>query len=103
MNSLVYADVNETDSSMASSIGSTMQQMSVSFGVATASLATAYFIPDRFRSSAPQMIHGIHHAFIWLGILTILSTIVFRELRRGDGNAVSNTKEQGEAVSPLGS
>jgi EmrB/QacA subfamily drug resistance transporter len=103
MNSLVYADVNETDSSMASSIASTMQQMSVSFGVATASLATAYFIPDRFRSSAPQMIHGIHHAFIWLGILTILSTIVFRELRRGDGNAVSNTKEQGEAVSPLGS
>jgi hypothetical protein len=103
MNSLVYADVNETDSSMASSIASTMQQMSVSFGVATASLATAYFIPDRFRSSAPQMIHGIHHAFIWLGILTILSTIVFRELRRGDGNAVSNTKERGEAVSPLGS
>jgi EmrB/QacA subfamily drug resistance transporter len=92
MNTLVYADVGESDSSMASSIASTAQQMSMSFGVATASLVTAFFIPDRFRSNAPQMIHGIHHAFIWLGLLTILSTVVFRELRSGDGGAVSNAK-----------
>jgi len=92
MNTLVYADVTEEESSSASSIASTMQQMSISFGVATASLATAFFIPDRFRSNAPQMIHGIHRAFIWLGVLTILSTIVFSGLRRGDGDAVSNAK-----------
>jgi EmrB/QacA subfamily drug resistance transporter len=92
MNTLVYADVGESDSSMASSMASTAQQMSMSFGVATASLVTAFFIPDRFRSNATEMIHGIHHAFIWLGLLTILSTVVFRELRSGDGDAVSNAK-----------
>jgi EmrB/QacA subfamily drug resistance transporter len=92
MNTLVYADVSEEESSMASSIASTMQQMSMSFGVATASLATAFFIPDRFRSSAPQLIYGIHRAFICMGVLTILSTVVFHKLRRGDGATVSNTK-----------
>jgi hypothetical protein len=92
MNTLVYADVNEEESSMASSIASTMQQMSMSFGVATASLVTAFFIPDRFRSSAPELIYGIHTAFICMGVLTILSTVVFHKLRRGDGATVSNTK-----------
>ena len=41
MNTLVYADVTEQQTSSASSIASTMQQMSISFGVATASLLTA--------------------------------------------------------------
>ena len=92
MNTLVYADVTEEQTSSASTIASTMQQMSISFGVATASLATAFFIPDRFHSSAPEMIHGIHQAFLVLGGLTILSTIVFRELKSGDGDTVSQHK-----------
>ena len=92
MNTLVYADVTEEQTSSASSIASTMQQMSISFGVASASLATAFFIPDRFHSNAPEMIHGIHQAFLVLGGLTILSTIVFRELKSGDGDNVSQQK-----------
>ena len=92
MNTLVYADVTEAQTSSASSIASTMQQMSISFGVATASLATAFFIPDRFRSSPSEMIHGIHHAFLVLGLLTILSTIVFSGLKSGDGDNVSQQK-----------
>jgi EmrB/QacA subfamily drug resistance transporter len=89
MNTLAYADIAEEQTSSASSIASTMQQMSMSFGVATASLVTALFIPDRFRSNAPQMIHGIHLALFVLGGLTVLSTIVFRELKSSDGDSVS--------------
>jgi MFS family permease len=89
MNTLVYADVSEEQTSAASTIASTFQQMSISFGVASASLATAFFIPNRFRSSPPEMINGIHHAFFVLGGLTILSTIVFKGLRRNDGDIVS--------------
>jgi EmrB/QacA subfamily drug resistance transporter len=92
MNTLVYADVNETQTASASTIASTMQQMSISFGVASASLVTAIFIPDRFHTSAPQMIHGIHEAFVILGTLTIISAIVFRELHSTDGSAVSQHK-----------
>jgi hypothetical protein len=89
MNTLVYADVTDADASMASTIVSTMQQMSMSFGVAAASLTTAVFIPDRFRSDPPQMIHGIHLAFLVLGGLTVLSAGIFRELRKEDGSSIS--------------
>jgi MFS family permease len=89
MNTLVFADVSEEQASSASTIASTMQQMSISFGVATASLATAFFIPDRFHTNAPEMVHGIHRAFLVLGGLTVLSAIVFRELKREDGDTVS--------------
>jgi EmrB/QacA subfamily drug resistance transporter len=98
MNTLVYADVTGEQTSSASTIASTMQQMSISFGVASASLAAAVCIPDRFHSSAPQMIHGIHQAFLVLGGLTILSAIVFRGLKSDDGDAVSQHK----AILPAG-
>ena len=92
MNTLVYADVTEEQTSGASSIASTTQQMSISFGVATASLLTAFFIPDRFHMNAAEMIHGIHQAFFVLGGLTILSTIIFRELKSTDGDTASQHK-----------
>ena len=89
MNTLAYADVTPADTSMASTIASTMQQMSMSFGVAAASLTAAVFVPDRFHTSASQMIHGIHQAFLLLGALTALSATVFAQLRRHDGESVS--------------
>jgi EmrB/QacA subfamily drug resistance transporter len=93
MNTLVYAEITDQQASSASSVASTMQQMAISFGVATASLVTAFFLPDRYRSNPQQFIHGIHHAFLVLGGMTILSTIVFSELKKGDGDAVSQGKE----------
>jgi MFS family permease len=92
MNTLVYADIADEQASSASSIASTMQQMSMSFGVACASLVTAFFLPDRFRSSPPMFIHGVHNAFYVLGTMTILSTLVFSELKPGDGDSVSRAR-----------
>jgi len=92
MNTLVYADVTEERTSNASSIASTMQQMSISFGVASAGLATALFIPSRVRANPREMIHGIHEALLVLGGFTILSTIIFRKLKSGDGDDVSQHK-----------
>jgi hypothetical protein len=88
MNTLVFADIEEKDASSASSIASTMQQMSISFGVAAAGLATALFVPST-RSDPTEMIQGIHKALIALGIPTTVSTIAFRSLRSGDGDDVS--------------
>jgi EmrB/QacA subfamily drug resistance transporter len=92
MNTLAYADITEEQTSGASTIASTIQQMSISFGVASASLATAFFIPDRFHTNSPQMIQGIHRAFLALGGFTILSSIVFRGLKSTDGDTVSQRK-----------
>jgi EmrB/QacA subfamily drug resistance transporter len=93
MNTLVYAETTEEQASKASTIASTMQQMSMSFGVASASLVTAFFIPDKSRSNPAQFINGIHHAFFVFGAMTVVSTIVFRRLKRDDGEAVSQQKE----------
>jgi len=89
MNTLVYADVTTAQESSASSIASTAQQMAVSFGVATASLVTVFFLPAKYFSDSTQFIHGIHRAFFVLGGMTLLSTFVFSELKKGDGDAVS--------------
>jgi EmrB/QacA subfamily drug resistance transporter len=94
MNTLAYADVDEREAAGASTIASTVQQLAISFGVAAASLAAALFIPDRLHATAPQMIHGIHLALWALGALTIVSTVVFNELKSGDGDAVSRHKAE---------
>jgi len=92
INTLGYADISDDDTSMASTMASTTQQLSVSFGVAAASLTTALFIPDRFHASPAQILHGIHQALVALGLLTLASTVLFRTLRPGDGDAVSRHK-----------
>ena len=92
MNTLVYADIIDEDTSAASSIASTMQQMAISFGVAIAGLATAFFLPPSTFATPIVFIHGIHKAFFALGGLTIVSTLVFRRLRSDDGTKVSQHK-----------
>src|SRR5580698_8575505 len=81
MNTLVYADVKPAEASSASSIASTMQQLSISFGVAAAGLTTVIFIPDRLHSISGEMVRGLHESFLALGAFTILSTIVFSRLK----------------------
>jgi EmrB/QacA subfamily drug resistance transporter len=92
MNTLAYADVSGEEAAGASTIASTVQQLAVSFGIASASLTAALFIPDHTRAAPSEMIHGIHLALRTLGAWTILSTIVFIELQPEDGDAVSAHK-----------
>ena len=92
MNTLAYADVSSEQASGASTIASTVQQMAVSFGIASASLVAALFIPGHTQATPPEMIHGIHLALRTLGVWTILSTVVFSEFKANDGDAVSAHK-----------
>jgi hypothetical protein len=64
--------------------------MSISFGVAAAGLTTALFVSGNV--SPAEMIHGTHEALIALGMVTMVSSIVFRGLKRGDGDDVSQHK-----------
>lgn len=92
MNTLVYADTREDEASSASSIASTMQQLSISFGVALAGMISALFVPQSTAFIGQRVIHGIHHAFLILGALTILSGLVFAGLKPGDGGDVSQER-----------
>ena len=97
MNTLVYADVTAQQTSAASTIASTGQQMSISFGVAGASLIAAMFVPESLRSEPAALIHGVHQAFIVLGVMTMASSLLFMALRKDDGGAISRHKAVAEA------
>ncbi|MFO0831258.1 MAG: DHA2 family efflux MFS transporter permease subunit [Phycisphaerales bacterium] len=88
MGTLTFADLSDADTSMGSSIASTVQQMSMSFGVAVASLLTVVFIGTR-QAHVAGMIGGIHRTFLTLGLLTIASSLMFWQLRGEDGANVS--------------
>ena len=105
MNTLAYADVTGEQASGASTIASTTQQLAISFGVAISSLTAAFFVPDRAHVSGPEIIQGIHRAFLALGGWTIVSTLVFRALKNEDGDNVSQHKvaaHVGDAVTSVG-
>jgi Na+/melibiose symporter-like transporter len=98
MNSLVYADVTDRDASKASSIASTAQQMSLSFGVAFASLLAAWFLGHVDQTNPVQTIPALHKAYATMGLITIVSSLTFWKLRQTDGNNVSNRRIARENV-----
>jgi EmrB/QacA subfamily drug resistance transporter len=94
MNSLIYADVTDRDASKASSIGSTGQQLSLSFGVAFGSLVAGWFLRGLNQSNPAEIIPALHKAFITMGLLTMASASTYWWLHRNDGNSVSNRPTQ---------
>ena len=98
MNSLVYADVSDRDASMASSIASTAQMMALSFGVAFASLIAAQFIGQIPQTDTFNFVRALHHSYLVLGAVTILSSLMFWRLKANDGNNVSNRASSPEAA-----
>ncbi len=89
MNSMAYADVDAANASAASSVASTLQQMSMSFGLALGTLVTAWFLGNRIQADQVAVTDAIHATFRTLGALTMLSAWSFSVLRADDGEAVS--------------
>jgi EmrB/QacA subfamily drug resistance transporter len=89
MNTLAYADVEGADTSMASTIASSMQQLSMSFGLAAGSLVAAWFLDGLPQTDHAQVASALHRAFLTLAAITIASSVTFWRLRPGDGEAVS--------------
>ncbi len=90
MNSLIYADISDRDASKASSISSTAQQLSLSFGVAIGSLLAAWYLGNVDQTNWQQTIPALHKAFATMGVITIVSSLTFWGLDPNDGNNVSN-------------
>lgn len=93
MNTLAYADIESKDSSMASTIASSFQQLSMSFGLAAGSLVTGWFLGHVSQTNQALVTQALHHAFLLLAATTALSSLVFWRLRRSDGESISKGKE----------
>jgi MFS family permease len=89
LNAMAYADVEPRDSSMAATIASTLQQMSLGFGLACGSLIAGWYLAGLPQTDALAVSSALHRAFLTLGGLTILSSLSFWTLRANDGENVS--------------
>jgi EmrB/QacA subfamily drug resistance transporter len=89
MNSIAYADTDQADFSMASSITSSMQQLSMSFGLTCGSLITAWYLGELPQTDRLAVTGALRHAFLTLAALTIISSLTFWTLRPEDGESIS--------------
>lgn len=89
INSMAYADVEGPASSMASTIASSLQQLSMSFGLACGLIITSWFLGGLPQSDQPAVLSALHHAFVCMGVVTIISALAFGTLQRKDGENVS--------------
>jgi Na+/melibiose symporter-like transporter len=101
MNSLAYADVEAGDSSMASTISSSFQQLSMSFGLATGTLVTGWFLGRVPQTDRVLVTHAIHHAFLFLAAMTAISSASFWRLQRTDGHSISHGAPPPPSVEPV--
>lgn len=84
MNSLAYADIPAETLSAATSIMSTMQQVSQSFGVAACALLIRVisWASGKNITANPEV---FHLTFFFVGIITLFSAILFFRLKAEDG------------------
>jgi EmrB/QacA subfamily drug resistance transporter len=92
MNTMAYADVDTRDSSMASTMASSMQQLSLSFGFAIGSLVVGWYLSGLPQDDQAVVRGALHHGFLTLAGLTLLSSMTFWTLRPDDGDNVSKRK-----------
>lgn len=89
LNSLGYADIPEDELAYATSMVSTVQQLSQSFGVAVSALFLRYFSlqSGQHFSLTSETFHSV---FFALGIFTFCSAVIFLRLKPNDGHQMIN-------------
>ncbi|HXY58344.1 MAG TPA: MFS transporter [Methylocystis sp.] len=89
MNSMAYADVEGADSSMAATIASSFQQISMSFGLACGTLVAAFALDGLPQTNREAIVKALHVAYLALGAWTAVSSLSFWTLRAEDGENIS--------------
>lgn len=98
MNSLAFADIDDKDSSMASTISSSFQQLSMSFGLAIGSLVAGWYLGNVPQTDRVLVTNALHHAFLTLSVITVMSSVAFWRLRRDDGESISRGVARGQTA-----
>ena len=89
LGSIGFADIDSADTSMASTITSSLQQVSMSFGLACGSLIAGWYLGDLPQTERHFVTNALHHTFLTVACLTILSSLTFWSLRKADGESIS--------------
>ncbi len=84
MNTITISDLDENTASGGNTMLVIMQQLSISFGVSVAGLVLSFYQSEAFGL---PLTGAFHYTFFTLAVMTILSSLTFTKLRKGDGNA----------------
>jgi EmrB/QacA subfamily drug resistance transporter len=80
MNTLIYTDLDIRHASMASSMASTAQYLSMSFGIALASVLMELFLGRKIHV-ANAYVGAFHATVLLLALVTLAATLIFLRLR----------------------
>lgn len=92
MNTLSLADLDHTNSSEGNSVLTITQQLSQTFGISVASLVLGLFKNMKELTNGVD-VQAFRYSFLFLGVVTILSTLIFIQLKPNDGMAMSGHKD----------
>lgn len=92
MNSLAFADIHEDELSASTTITSTVQILAQSFGVAVGAILLRFFSStlDSTTALTPTI---FHHTFFVMGIMTLVSALLFMRLNNEDGKQMLSVTE----------
>lgn len=88
MNTITLGDLTDKTASSGNSLMAVTQQLSISFGVAVS--ATVLHAYETY--SEGTTVDHFHYTFITMGIITMLSSLVFVMLKPGDGSNLISKK-----------
>lgn len=86
INILCYVDIDNIMMSKATSIASSIQQLSMGAGVALSALVLQFFI---YNTNFNLSISAFQKSFLVIGLITLISSVIFCKLHRSDGHIAS--------------
>lgn len=88
MNTITLSDLTNKNASSGNSILAVTQQISISLGIAVSAAILSYFKSHTLGN----LVYQFHATFITIGIITMLSSIIFMWLHPSDGNNLLKQK-----------
>ncbi|WP_075183375.1 multidrug transporter subunit MdtD [Pantoea sp. 1.19] len=90
MNTITLADLTDEHASGGNSMLAVTQQLAISFGVAISAAVLRYY-----QNTPGDTLDHFHYTFLTMGVVTVISGLVFTLLRRHDGrNLIANREKR---------
>ena len=89
MNTITLADLNDANASSGNSMLAVTQQLAISFGVAVSAAVLRFY--ENFDGTTVQHFHA---TFLTMGVVTVVSGLVFMMLKAGDGKHLIANREK---------
>lgn len=89
MNTITLADLNDANASSGNSMLAVTQQLAISFGVAVSAAVLRFY--EGFEGTTIQQFHA---TFLTMGVVTVVSGLVFMLLKPGDGRHLIANREK---------